>query len=168
MIVHTAPRADDSDTVAWVSPNAGPRAVFAQGESTGSSKQIATTGPILIVEDDFLVSMEIEAALADAGFEIAGVAVSAEEAVELALEKVPILVIMDIRLAGKRDGVDAALELFRKQGIRCIFATAYHDPATRGRAEPAAPLAWLPKPYTMLSLVDTIRRALAELGAGKA
>ena len=95
-------RLTNSDTVAWVSPNAGPRVVFAQGESAGSTKQIATTGPILIVEDDFLVSMEIEAALAEAGFEIAGVAVSAEEAVELALEKVPILVIMDIRLAGKR------------------------------------------------------------------
>jgi two-component system, response regulator PdtaR len=161
--VHTSLTADVSNTFLWLSPNAGPRVVFAQGESAGSSRQIATTGPILIVEDDFLVSMEIEAALADAGFEIAGVAVSAEEAVALALEKVPILVIMDIRLAGKRDGVDAALELFRKQGIRCIFATAYHDPATRGRAEPAAPLAWLPKPYTMLSLVETIRGALAEL-----
>jgi two-component system, response regulator PdtaR len=165
--VHTTLTADGTGLVQWVSPNAGPRVVFAQGESTGSSKQIAGTGPILIVEDDFLVSMEIEAALAEAGFEIAGVAVSAEEAVELALEKVPLLVIMDIRLAGKRDGVDAALELFRKQGIRCIFATAYHDPATRGRAEPAAPLAWLPKPYTMSSLVETIRRALAELGTGK-
>ncbi len=166
--MHTAPTANVSDEFQWVSPNAGPRVVFAQGESAGSSRQVATTGPILIVEDDFLVSLEIEAALAEAGFEIAGVAVSAEEAIELALEKVPILVIMDIRLAGKRDGVDAALELFRKQGIRCIFATAYHDPATRGRAEPAAPLAWLPKPYTMLSLVAAVRRGLAELGSGKA
>jgi two-component system, response regulator PdtaR len=71
------------------------------------------------------------------------------------------------RRSSPRSMTTSGLGLFRKQGIRCIFATAYHDPATRGRAEPAAPLAWLPKPYTMLSLVGTIRRALAELGSGK-
>ncbi len=164
--MHPAPTAEaNSNLVLWASPQAGPRVAFAQGESAGSSNQVATSRRILIAEDDFLVSLEIEAALAEAGFEIAGVAVSAEEAVELAVEKRPALVVMDIRLAGKRDGVDAALELFRDHGIRCVFATAYHDPATRGRAAPAAPLGWLPKPYTMLSLVETIQRALTELGS---
>jgi two-component system, response regulator PdtaR len=71
--------------------------------------------------------------------------------------------VMDIRLAGRRDGVDAAAELFRELGIRCIFATAHDDQRTRSRAEPFAPLGWLAKPYTMASLIDYVRRALREM-----
>jgi DNA-binding NarL/FixJ family response regulator len=70
---------------------------------------------------------------------------------------------MDIRLASKRDGIDAARELFQDLGIRCIFATAHDDPITRDRAEPYAPLGWLAKPYTMGSLVVLVTEALAKL-----
>jgi two-component system, response regulator PdtaR len=70
---------------------------------------------------------------------------------------------MDIRLAGKRDGIDAALQLFSKYGIRCLFASAHQDADVRIRAEAAKPLGWLPKPYTMLELVKTVRAALARL-----
>jgi DNA-binding NarL/FixJ family response regulator len=70
---------------------------------------------------------------------------------------------MDVRLDGPRDGIDAALELFRVHGIRCIFATAHHDLHARRRAKPAAPLGWLPKPYTMPSLVELVRQALRQL-----
>jgi DNA-binding response OmpR family regulator len=48
-------------------------------------------------------------------------------------------------------------------GIRCVFATAHDTPDTRVRALSAKPLAWLPKPYTMLSLVDIVRRVLRDL-----
>jgi DNA-binding NarL/FixJ family response regulator len=115
----------------------------------------------LIVEDDFLVATQIESALADAGFEIAGTAASADEALELASSHRPALCVMDIRLAGSRDGVDAALELFRAHGIRCIFATAHYDHDVRSRAAGAYPLGWLQKPYTMASLVAMVRNALA-------
>ena len=47
---------------------------------------------------------------------------------------------MDIRLAGTRDGIDAAIEIFETLGIRCIFATAHADPGVRSRAEKAVPL----------------------------
>jgi DNA-binding response OmpR family regulator len=66
---------------------------------------------ILIVEDDYLVSVQAEAALTDAGFDVVGVANSAEAARELARTGKPDLVVMDIRLAGDRDGVDIAKEL---------------------------------------------------------
>jgi FixJ family two-component response regulator len=70
---------------------------------------------------------------------------------------------MDIRLAGARDGVDAAVEIFRELGLRAVFATAHSDTAVRRRAEPASPLGWLQKPYTTLSLVEAVRRAVKDL-----
>jgi DNA-binding NarL/FixJ family response regulator len=118
---------------------------------------------VLIVEDDYLIAMEAESVLADAGFELVGIAATADEAIEMAMRGRPALALMDIRLAGRRDGVDAALELYREHGIRCIFATAHSDREVLERAEPACPLGWLQKPYTMPSLVEAVRRALDEV-----
>jgi DNA-binding NarL/FixJ family response regulator len=115
------------------------------------------------VEDDFLVGMEAEATLSEAGFEVVGIATTAEEAIELTASRRPSIVLMDIRLVGKRDGVDAAVEIFQNYGIRCVFATAHHDEYIRSRAEPAEPLGWLEKPYSMTSLVDAVRSALSDL-----
>ena len=130
-----------------------------EGLSTGVNE----TERILIVEDDFLIASQMEVALADAGFEIAGVASTGKEALQLAKAQPPTLVVMDIRLAGDRDGIDTALELFRLHGIRCIFASAHSDDGTRRRAAPAAPLGWLQKPYTMASLTAVVRAASREL-----
>jgi DNA-binding NarL/FixJ family response regulator len=126
----------------------------------GSDRHIEPARRILVVEDDFLVANEIEVALSDAGFDIAGVAASADEAVELAESQRPALVVMDVRLAGERDGIHAAVEIFRKLGTRCIFATAYCDQYLLDRAKPAMPLGWLQKPYSMFSLVTAVRRVL--------
>jgi len=118
---------------------------------------------VLVVEDDFLIAMQTEIALAAAGFEVVGPATTAEEAVTLAGEAQPALAVMDIRLASTRDGIDAARQLYQDFSIRCIFATAHDDAHTRGRAEPYAPLGWLPKPYTMASLVAVVAEAVAAL-----
>ena len=125
----------------------------------------ARQGPprVLVVEDDFLIAMQTEVALTTAGFQVVGPATTAEEAVALAGEAQPALAVMDIRLASTRDGIDAARELYQDFAIRCIFATAHDDVHTRGRAEPYAPLGWLPKPYTMASLVAVVAEALAQL-----
>lgn len=114
---------------------------------------------VLIVEDDFLIAMQTEIALADAGFLVIGVATTAEEALSLARAARPWLAVMDIRLSGRRDGIDAAGDLFRELGIRCVFATAHDDQQTRARAAPYAPLGWLAKPYTTASLVAVVREA---------
>jgi len=114
---------------------------------------------VLIVEDDFLIGMQTEIALTEAGFDVVGVATTADEAVALARQHRPSLAVMDIRLAGHRDGIDAAGELFRELGIRCVFATAHDDQRTRALAEPFAPLGWLAKPYTMASLVAAVQKA---------
>lgn len=123
----------------------------------------ASSPCILLVEDDFLVSMEMETGLEEAGYEVAGIAATAEEAVALAAERRPALVVMDIRLASDRDGVDAALEIYRTLGIRSIFASAHGDARTRARAEPAQPLGWVAKPYRVETLVKAVGEALRGL-----
>ena len=118
---------------------------------------------ILIVEDDFLAAMEIESVLKEAGYQVAGIATDADEAIRLANSATPTLVIMDIRLAGPSDGVAAALEIFGATGIRSIFATAHHDADTRSRAQAAKPLGWLPKPYAPHALLALVKEAVAQL-----
>lgn len=132
-------------------------------ESGASGTQSGNDNLILIVEDDLLIASQMETALTDAGFEIAGIASTGEEALHMAQSQSPALAVMDIRLAGDRDGIDTALELFRSHGIRCIFASAYSDQEARRRAAPAAPLGWLQKPYSMVSLAAMVRAAVSEL-----
>lgn len=117
---------------------------------------------ILVVEDDFLIAMQTEAALAAAGFHVIGTAATAEHALELAEKERPALAVMDIRLASKRDGIDTARELYHELNIRCIFATAHDDEQTRKRAAPYAPLGWLAKPYTSASLIALVADAVGK------
>lgn len=115
---------------------------------------------ILVVEDEFLVSMEIEAALQSAGYVVAGVATSYEEAVALAGATDPDLVLMDIRLRGAKDGIDAAIEIKRRFGLQCVFVSAHVDELTRERGQAANPLGWISKPFVSQRLLDTVRAAL--------
>jgi DNA-binding NarL/FixJ family response regulator len=115
---------------------------------------------LLVVEDDYLVGSQIMDALQDAGFEVVAVAASAEEAIAVARSEPVSIAIMDVRLIGDRDGIDCALELFREHEIRCIFATAHGDEDVRGRAQPAKPLGWIQKPYSMASLIANVRKVL--------
>jgi DNA-binding response OmpR family regulator len=115
---------------------------------------------LLIVEDDYLVGSQMAYALEDAGFTVAAIVTSAEDAIGFARSEAVSLAIMDVRLAGDRDGVDCALELFRDYGVRCIFATAHGDADVKARAQPAKPLGWIQKPYSMTSLIADVRMAL--------
>jgi DNA-binding NarL/FixJ family response regulator len=118
---------------------------------------------VLLVEDDFLVATEAENVLREAGFEVLGPASSAAEAVRIALSQRPALVVMDIRLIGSRDGIDAARQIYEMTGIRSIFATAHGSSETRARTDSIAPLGWLPKPYSPESLISTVKAALGTL-----
>lgn len=116
---------------------------------------------VLVVEDDFLVAGELEHWLSLAGFEVVGPAATADEAITLAREAKPDLVVMDIRLAGSRDGVDAAIEIYQSLGIRSVFATAHSDARTMARGKEANPLAWIAKPYSPSGLVTELKALLA-------
>lgn len=114
---------------------------------------------VMVVEDEWLVSMEIEAALEAGGYHCVGVADSAEEAIELARTSSPHLVLMDIRLKGEKDGIYAAGELNQRLGIRCLFVSAHADGGTKERASESNPLGWLPKPFSAPQLLQAIEAA---------
>jgi len=115
---------------------------------------------VLVVEDEFFLAVQIEEWLLDNGFEVVDVVHTADEAIAVAETERPDLVIMDIRLARETDGIAAALEILDRTGIRCIFATAYADAATRERGEKARPYGWLRKPFTPDVLLGTVKAAL--------
>jgi two-component system, response regulator PdtaR len=103
---------------------------------------------VLIVEDEFFISLHTKGLLQALGHVVVAVAVSADQAVSLAGRENPDVVLMDIRLAGSRDGIDAAEDIRSRFGIGSIFVTANTDPQTRRRAEATQPLGILEKPLT--------------------
>ena len=103
---------------------------------------------VLIVEDEFYISLYTRGLLEALGHVVVAIAVSADQAVSIAEREHPDVVLMDIRLIGSRDGIDAADEIARRLGIGCIFVTANTDAQTRRRAEAIQPLGFLEKPLT--------------------
>jgi DNA-binding NarL/FixJ family response regulator len=152
------------DSVRWAIEPGRPRIVYSPDDTIGADTRPEDLARVLIVEDDFLVASETELALSEAGFTIVGIVATAEEAIEKAAAEKVALVVMDVRLSGERDGVDAAIELFQRLGIRSIFASAYSSPDIRKRAEEAMPHGWLQKPYSKTSLVAAVRAALESPG----
>jgi DNA-binding NarL/FixJ family response regulator len=122
------------------------------------------TPRIQIVEDQYFVALNCEMCLQEAGFRCTGLATTAANAFDFAERDRPELIIMDIRLASRIDGVDAAIAIFERLGIRCIFASAHADTLVRKQAERAHPLGWLDKPYSNEQLVHAVRRAVDALG----
>src|SRR5215813_7965114 len=118
--------------------NAVASVVTAGTASVGASARLGGQR-ILIVEDNQFVARQCQRALTDAGCEVVDIVTSADDAVRVAFERRPQLVLMDIYLPGKRDGVDAAIEIFERCGIRSIFASAPADPAAEALARPPGP-----------------------------
>jgi len=152
------------DSVRWAIEPVKPRAVYSSDDTIGAGTRPGEPARVLIVEDDYLVASETELALSEAGFTIVGIVSTAAEAIEKAAAEQVALVVMDVRLSGDRDGVDAAIELFQRLGIRSIFASAYSSADIRKRAEEAMPFGWLQKPYSKASLVTAVRAALDSRG----
>jgi DNA-binding NarL/FixJ family response regulator len=148
------------------------RTASSQGKPSGPTAAVSSanghrgegwpsTSRILIVEDDFFVATALENDLQEAGYEVVGTAVTAEEAIKMAGERAPTLAIMDIRLAGSKDGIEAAIAILSLYRVPSIFATAHGDVETRRRAEKASPLGWVNKPYSHEIVLAAIRSALA-------
>jgi two-component system, response regulator PdtaR len=120
----------------------------AQSEQAGS---VAVR--VLIVEDEYFVAMDVETILSDAGCEVVGIATSADAAVAKARQSLPDLILMDIRLQGDRDGIDAATEITRDLKIPIVFVTANPDAVSGARAEHVRAIATVSKPFTREALL---------------
>lgn len=115
---------------------------------------------ILIVEDEHIVAMDLERSLVSLGFQVIGTADRAAEAVQLAGEKSPDLVLMDIRLPGAMSGIDAARAIRQRWHIPVVFATAYADENTVEDATTTGPYGYITKPFRAKELNATIAVAL--------
>jgi len=113
---------------------------------------------VLIAEDNWLIGIEWQAALEAAGYEVLGPAVSAEETMAMADEERPDFALMDIRLLGHADGVEAAIQLQSRMQIPSMFVSAHDDIETRKRAAAAQPLGWITKPVVATRLPELIRQ----------
>lgn len=110
------------------------------------------THRILVVEDDSLIALDLARTLARLGHEVVGPVATGEEAVALVSAERPGLVLMDIRLAGEIDGVEAAARIREADGPPVLFLTAHSDRATVARAVGCSPIGYLMKPFDERSL----------------
>lgn len=115
---------------------------------------------MLVVEDERIVSMDLQRRLKAMGYEIAGSAVSGEEAIEKAEALRPDMVLMDIMLDGELDGTQAAEIIRARFSIPVIYLTAYADSATLERAKITEPFGYILKPFEERELHGHIEIAL--------
>lgn len=116
-------------------------------------------GKVLIVEDQFLASEFLRIWTETYGFEVCGVAKNCERAFELAKEHRPDVVLMDVRLEGDCDGVDAALQISKILKPRFIYCTGSSEPATLDRIAQDHPFEILIKPINHEDLGAALLRA---------
>ncbi len=115
---------------------------------------------ILVVEDEAITAMHIRRALQDWGYVVLGVLDTAEEAVTKAAELNPDLMLMDITLKGRMDGVEAVGIINSRLDIPVIYLTAHADERTVERAKTTKPFGYLVKPIDVKVLRPSIEMAL--------
>lgn len=116
---------------------------------------------ILIVEDEKIVAIDIKYILENEGFQIVGMVISGEEAIEKALELKPDLIIMDIFLRGSMTGIDASKKIKETINIPIIYLTAYEDKATVDKAKETNPIEYLVKPFEEDVLLASIKKVFS-------
>ena len=120
---------------------------------------------ILIVEDEIILAMDLKYLLQDLGYEVEGFAFSGHDAILQARDKAPALVLVDIKLHGYMDGIEAARYIKEHLGIPIVFITGNTDEATRTRAlSVVSPEGYLEKPVNLQRLQSTIKDALERAG----
>lgn len=115
---------------------------------------------IVVVEDEVFIRLDLVSHLEAGGYQVVGTAESAAGALEQVGQKKPDLVLMDIRLVGPRDGIEAAIEIWKRFSVRCLFVSANLDSASRERAVEANPAGFLEKPFTRNGLLGAVSEAL--------
>lgn len=111
---------------------------------------------IVVVEDDVFIRLDLMTHLRTGGHAVVGTADSAAEAVRVVERERPDLVLMDVRLLGDRDGIEAATEIWHRFAIRSLFVSANLDAAARAKAAAANPVGFLEKPFTPRGLLAAV------------
>jgi CheY-like chemotaxis protein len=131
-----------------------------QPTTSGQTRATSHSPRVLIVEDELLVAWHLEALAREQHLEVCGLVPDGDGAIEQAVDLDVDLILMDIRLAGRMDGIEAARRIREQRDTPIIFVTAHGDPATRAQIEqvlPGTPV--LAKPIT----ADRLKQAIASV-----
>ncbi len=115
---------------------------------------------ILVVEDEAIVSKDIQNSLKKLGYNVVGSSATGEKAIDLAATENPDVVLMDIMLKGEMNGIEAASTIKEQQKIPVIFLTAYADELTLSKAKVTQPYGYILKPFKEIDLHTTIEMAI--------
>lgn len=113
---------------------------------------------ILLVEDEVITAKVMIYQFQKIGYEVTYHVVTGEEAVDYAKSNSPDLILMDIRLAGKIDGIEAAEIIKSEIGTPIVFITGYEDNLTKVRAEKLDPLGYFIKPINLEKLKTLLNK----------
>jgi two-component system, response regulator PdtaR len=115
---------------------------------------------ILVVDDEAIITLELEECLSSMGYTVAGMASSGEDAIEKARRFTPDLVLMDIVMPGKLNGIEAAKTITRELNIPVVFVTSYADDTIIEKAKQVGPYGYIVKPFNELEIKAAIEVAL--------
>lgn len=111
---------------------------------------------VLIVEDEVITASSIKMGLEFAGHEVCPLATRSGKAIEIALDKKPDVILMDVNLPGGMNGIDTAREILKHIKTQVIFLTGYHDDTISTQINSLNPLGYIVKPVS----VDRIKQML--------
>jgi len=115
---------------------------------------------ILVVDDEAIITMQLEERLTALGYSVVGMAASGEESIEKARRLSPDIILMDIVMPGKMNGIEAAKQIHDELGIPVVFVTSYADDAIIEKAKAARPYGYIVKPFNELEIKAAIEVAL--------
>jgi CheY-like chemotaxis protein len=119
---------------------------------------MATHNPVrvLVAEDERLVARDLERRLRGLGYGVVALVSTGIEAIDQALEHRPDMILMDIRLQGQMDGIEAVASIRKQLNVRIVYMSAYIDEPTQARVQTTQPDAFLDKPFSNHSLQQTL------------
>src|SRR3954447_19899255 len=116
---------------------------------------------VLIAEDQTLIRLDLHRLLESAGFDVCGLAVDGVEAVECALDLLPDLVVLDVKMP-RLDGVEAARRILAEHRVPIVMLTAYGYGEVLSRAADVGVVGFVVKPFREADLLDALRTALEQ------
>ena len=122
-----------------------------------------TASKILMVEDDMIIAADISMQLTKLGYEVIGINTRGEDALNTIEDNRPDIILMDIVLTGKMNGIEAAQIILEKYQVPVIFLTSNSDDATFQSAISAKPYAFISKPFQKSDLERTLKLTLQRI-----
>ena len=118
---------------------------------------------ILVVEDEMIIGAKISMQLTNLGYEVTGILPRGEEAILHVEANKPDIILLDINLKGKLDGIETASQLQQRNNIPIIYLTANTDEATFNRAKSTKPYAFISKPFKQLDLQRAVELTISRM-----